>query len=440
MSEHPWPASRTAWSMVILLTIAYIFSFVDRGILGLLIEPIKADLQLKDEDLGYLIGPAFALFYATMGLPLGWLADRRRRTWIVAAGIALWSAATAASGLARGFWHLFFARMGVGVGEATLSPCAMSMIGDSFPPERRGKPIAVYSAALSLGAGIASLIGALVLTWAKSSSSIDLPLIGATKPWQFAFLVVGLPGLLLAIAFLFIPEPLRRKTEAGQAQAVTGFADSLGHVKRHSGAFVGLFALICVMTIIAYSHGFNASAFARRYDWQPRDYAWVNGWMTLTIGPMTVATAGIMCDRWRKAGLHDAPFRVLWIGFVVMLISSVLALMMPTAFWAFVMLGLGTVGIGTMSVTGMVCLLDITPAAIRGQVVALYYMVISITGLGLGPTSVGWLSTRVFGEANLHLAVSAVPLLYGLIPFFLIPAIRRKYLAELERTQQERKP
>jgi MFS family permease len=131
---------------------------------------------------------------------------------------------------------------------------------------------------------------------------------------------------------------------------------------------------------------------------------------------------------------------VLWIGFVVMLISSVLALMMPTAFWAFVMLGLGTVGIGTMSVTGMVCLLDITPAAIRGQVVALYYMVISITGLGLGPTSVGWLSTRVFGEANLHLAVSAVPLLYGLIPFFLIPAIRRKYLAELERTQQERKP
>ena len=143
MSEHPWPASRTAWSMVILLTIAYIFSFVDRGILGLLIEPIKADLQLKDEDLGYLIGPAFALFYATMGLPLGWLADRRRRTWIVAAGIALWSAATAASGLARSFWHLFFARMGVGVGEATLSPCAMSMIGDSFPPERRGKPIAV---------------------------------------------------------------------------------------------------------------------------------------------------------------------------------------------------------------------------------------------------------------------------------------------------------
>ena len=130
--------------MVILLTIAYVFSFVDRGILGLLIEPIKADIHLTDEQLGYLIGPAFALFYATMGLPLGWLADRVRRTWIVTAGIALWSIATAASGLASSVWHLLAARMSVGVGEATLGPCAMSMIADSFPPERRGKPVAIY--------------------------------------------------------------------------------------------------------------------------------------------------------------------------------------------------------------------------------------------------------------------------------------------------------
>ena len=434
-TEQPWPQSRAAWSMVVLLTIAYVFSFVDRGILGLLIEPIKADLNLKDEDLGYLIGPAFALFYATMGLPLGWLADRRRRTWIVAAGIALWSAATAASGLARGFWHLFLARMGVGVGEAALSPCAMSMIGDSFPPERRGKPVAVYSAALSLGSGIASLIGAIVLTWAKTSEGIELPLLGAIKPWQFAFLVVGLPGILLAIAFLFVPEPARRSVEARTAPAAGGFSGGISHVKKHAGAFIGLFSLICVMTIIAYSHGFNPSAFARKFGWLPRDYAWINGLMTLTIGPITVALVGTMCDRWRKAGQHDAPFRLLWIGFVLMLLSSIAALMMPTALTAFVMLGLGTVGIGTVSVTGMVSLLDITPAAIRGQVVALYYMVISITGLGLGPTSVGWLSTRVFGEANLHLAISAVPLIYGLVPLLLIPAIRRHYLTELERTR-----
>jgi MFS family permease len=121
------------WLTVGLLTIAYVFSFVDRYVLGLLIEPIKADLGLTDTQIGLLLGPAFAIFYATMGLPLGWLADKKNRVRIVAIGIAVWSIATAASGLARNFTHLFIARMSIGVGEATLSPCAMSIISDSFP-------------------------------------------------------------------------------------------------------------------------------------------------------------------------------------------------------------------------------------------------------------------------------------------------------------------
>lgn len=422
--------------MVTLLTIAYVFSFVDRYILGLLIEPIKADIHLTDEQIGYLIGPAFALFYATMGLPLGWLADRKRRTWIVAAGVALWSLATAASGLARGFWHLFAARMSVGIGEATLNPCAMSMIGDSFPPERRGKPVAVYSTALSLGAGIASLIGAVVLTWAKTSEGIVLPLIGAVKPWQFAFIVVGLPGLVISLGFLFVTEPPRQGPSADAVLARSGFADSLGYVKRNAGAFIGLIAMICVMTIIAYSHGFLPSAFARKFAWEAKDYALVNGFMTLAIGPATVVGIGVACDRWRKAGQSDAPFRLLSIGFVLMLASSGLALQMPSPLTAFILLGLSTVGIATVSATGIISLLDITPSSIRGQVVALYYMVISAAGLGLGPTSVGWLSTRVFGEAQLHLAVSAIPVVYGIVPLLLIPAIRRQYLIQLERMQE----
>ena len=193
--------------MVILLTVAYVFSFVDRYILGLLIEPIKADLGLSDTQIGLLLGPAFAIFYATMGLPLGWLADRKRRTWIVAAGVALWSFATAASGLAKNFLHLFIARMSVGVGEATLSPCAMSLISDSFPKEKRAKPIAFYTMALSLGAGIASLVSAGVLQWAKSVPAIELPIIGVVAPWQFTFIVVGLPGVLLALLMLTLREP-----------------------------------------------------------------------------------------------------------------------------------------------------------------------------------------------------------------------------------------
>ena len=434
MNTTAWPAPRSAWTMVILLTIAYVFSYVDRSILGLLIEPIKADIHLTDEQIGYLIGPAFALFYATMGLPLGWLADRKRRTWIVAAGVALWSLATAASGLARSFGALFVARMSVGIGEATLSPCAMSMIGDSFPPERRGKPVAFYSAALGLGAGIASLIGAAVLTWAKTSEGITLPIVGAVKPWQFAFFVVGLPGVLIAVAMLFVAEPPRQGFKAADGPVAAGFANGLGYVKNHIWAFLGLFSMVCVMTITAYSHGFLASAFVRKFAWEVKDFALVNGLMTLAIGPLTVWSVGVFCDRWRNAGQTDAPFRLLAMGFVLMVASSSLALLMPSPLMAFVLLGLSTMGIGTVTATGIISLLDITPSPVRGQLVALYYMVISIAGLGLGPTSVGWLSTRIFGESQLHLAVAAVPVLYGLIPLLLIPMIRRQYLAQLQIT------
>ena len=272
-----------------------------------------------------------------------------------------------------------------------------------------------------------------MLTWAKTSEGISLPLIGAVKPWQFAFLVVGFPGLLVALGFLFVKEPIRQKSVVALELGQSGFSDSLGYIRRNAGAFVGLVAMICVMTIIAYSHGFLPSAFARRFAWEAREYALVHGLMLLAIGPVTVASAGALCDRWRKAGQDDAPFRLLSLGFVIMLVSSTVALLMPTPLMALVMLGLSIVGTAIVTATGIVSLLDITPPSIRGQVVALYYMTISIAGLGLGPTSVGWLSTRVFGEGSLHLAVSTVPVIYGIVPLLLIPIIRRRYLVQLQR-------
>lgn len=425
-----WPTSSRAWTMTVLLTLAYVLSYVDRSILGLLIEPIKADLDLSDAELSLIMGPAFGLVYATMGLPLGWLADRGRRTWIVAAGIALWSVATGASGLARDFWHLFAARMGVGIGEATLSPCAMSMIGDSFPPERRGKPVAVYSAALALGSGIASLIGAGVLVWAKTSSGLTLPVVGAIRPWQFAFFLVGAPGLLLAIAFVMLREPLRQPV-TDSALAAGGFGPTLAYVWHRRGAFLGLTAMVAVMTTIAYSHGFMPSVFVRSYGWEAKDYAIANAVITLSVGPATIAVIGSIADRWRKAGAADAPFRLLVTAFCVMVPVAIAQPLMPSAALSLIFVGLSTMAIGAVTAAGIIALLDIAPSNVRGQIVALYYMTISLAGLGLGPTTVGFLSTKVYGESRLNLAVGSVPLLYGAIPLLLIPLVRRSYVQQL---------
>ena len=432
-SATPYPSSAAGWTLVVFLTIAYIFSYVDRYVLGLLIEPIKADLNLTDEQIGWVIGPAFAIFYATMGLPLGWLVDRKRRVWIVTAGIAIWSLATAVSGLAKSFWHLFFARMTVGVGEATLSPAAFSMIADSFPPEKRGKPIAFYSMALSLGGAIASFIGGTALVWAKSTDGIELPVVGLLAPWQLVFVIVGLPGLLVAFFFFFLQEPERRlSTASDPTLAGNSMSDALGYVGRNAGTYVGFVSLICVMTIIAYSQGFLAPVFERSFGWPPEKYAYINATALLIIGPANVFLMGYISDRWSQAGVRDAPFRLLVIGFLIMVPSGVLPYFMPDGVSAYAVLCINTIGIGIVSSVGVTALLLITPAQIRGQIVALYYMAISLSGLLLGPTTVGFLSTRVYGEENLNLAMASVPVIFGVLPLLFIPVTRRLYLKQME--------
>ena len=432
-----YPSTRAGWTLVVLLTVAYVFSFIDRYILGLLIEPIKADLGLTDAQIGWVLGPAFAIFYATMGLPLGWLVDRKRRTWIVAAGIFVWSFATAISGLARGFVHLFLARMAVGVGEATLSPAAMSMISDSFPPERRGKPVSVYVAALSLGAGIASLIGSAVLTWAKSNDSIVLPLLGELLPWQFTFVAVGLPGILLAGVFMLLREPPRQLNSTGQDGVDgNGVRDALSYVRRNLSVYTGFISLACVMAIMAYSQAFLPAAFERTWGWPPEKYALVNAIVLLSAGPGSVFLSGYISDKWSQAGRRDAPIRMLAIGYVIMLPTGIVPMFMPTPELAFVWLFVNTAAVGVISAMAVASLLAITPSAIRGQLVALYYMAISMTGLFLGPPTVGYLSTHIFGEQELRLAYAATCALFALVPtLFIVPTLRA-YSRQLARISQ----
>ncbi len=432
--SKPYPPASVAWFLVAMLTMAYVFSFVDRYILGLLIEPIKEDLGLTDEQIGLILGPAFGLIYAFSGLFIGWFVDNWRRTWIVGIGMAVWSAATAVSGLAANFWQLFFARMTIGAGESVLSPSAFSMIADSFPEEQRGKPIAFYTAALTLGAGIASLIGGGVLLWAKTTNGVTLPMLGLLAPWQLVFMTVGLPGLLLAVYFFFVKEPERRPHVGGDT-ALQGASifKAWTYVAKNGATYFTFVSLVMVMTIIAYSQGYLPSTFERTWGWEREQYAFINGVALLIIGPANVLLMGYLSDRWMQAGVRDAPFRLLVIGFLIMVPTGAVAMLMPTGVIAYAVLCVNTVGIGMVSAVGVTALLLITPAQIRGQVLALYYMTISLSGLFLGPTTVGSLSTRVFGEDNLNLAVAAVPIIYGVIPLVLIPITRRLYLKQMKR-------
>lgn len=424
-----------AWYTVVLLTLAYILSFVDRYILGLLIGPIKADLGLSDTQIGLLLGPAFAVFYVLMGLPLGWLADRARRTWIVGAGIILWSAATAACGLAKNFVQLGLARVGVGVGEATLSPCALSMIADRFPEEQRGKPVAFYSAALSVGAGIASLAGASVLAWTSTQGAVTVPVFGELAPWQFTFLVVAAPGLPLALLMLTLREPRRQQSSLDESGNGVTIGQALGEVRDNWRAYSGLVSMVCVMTIVAYSQGWLPAMFERTWGWSTAQYALYNGLALLLVGPHIVNLAGWYSDKLFSEGASDAPLRIVMIGLCVLVPTGILGPLMPNAWAAFLVMVCNNVGIAMLSACAPTALLNITPGAIRGQVVAMYYIAISMAGLLLGPTTIGVLNDLVFGEAGIRYSAALVPLVFGLPVILMMRSIRRVYLERMEAMQ-----
>ena len=426
--EFP-PPSR-AWLLVSLLTIAYVVSFVDRYILSLLIDPIKADLGLSDTQIGFLLGPAFGIFYATIGLPLGYLADHARRTWIVAAGVTIWSLATAASGLARNFAQMFVARLSVGVGEAALSPCAMSLIADSFPEERRGKPIAIYSSALSLGAALAALLGAAVLTWTNNTENTVLPLIGELTPWRIAFFVAGLPGLFLAVLFFVMREPARITSAAGRPHLHLGHM--LRHVARHGltyGCFVTIF---CYMTIVAYSQGWLAVMFNRTYGWPVEVFALYDGLLLIVIGPLSVMFAGWLSDYYTERGARDAPMRIAILGLFLSVPPAVIGPLLGNDIAAFFVVSASTIGGAFISAVGVTALLKIVPSGIRAQTIALYYMAISLAGLFLGPSLVGLLNDMIFGVAGVRYSIAAIPLIFGLPVMILAPMTLKLYRRALD--------
>lgn len=250
-------ASGYAWYVLVVLVVVYIMNFIDRQILSILAVDIKADLGLTDSDLGFLGGAAFAVFYALFGIPLGRLADNWSRVRLLSLGLAIWSTMTALSGFARNNLQLSLARMGVGVGEATASPTAYSLISDYFPKRQRATALAVYSSGLYIGGGVSLLIGAKIgQMWnAAYPEGGPLDLVG----WQAAFLAVGVPGLLLALWVATLKEPVRGAMDGTPSTgSATPFRDFFGDLMSIVPPFTVIGAARRGPTALAINLGFAA--------------------------------------------------------------------------------------------------------------------------------------------------------------------------------------
>src|SRR5271154_1457585 len=209
--SSPYPSSFSAWYSVAVLMLMYIFSFIDRTTISLLVEPMKRDLHISDTQIGMLQGLAFALLYPFLGLPIARLSDRHSRRAIIAGGVFVWSIMATLCGLARSAVQLFMARVGVGVGEAALSPAAYSIITDSFPRSKLGGAFGVYNIGIPIGAGTALLLGGIVVgAVSHAGANYTLPLFGPVHAWQIVFIVTGAPGVVLPLLLLTFREPARR--------------------------------------------------------------------------------------------------------------------------------------------------------------------------------------------------------------------------------------
>jgi MFS family permease len=370
-----------AYYVLAVLFVVYIFNFIDRQILAILLEPIKQDLKVSDTALGFLTGFAFAVFYTFAGLPLARIADRWVRRSLIAISLATWSLMTALSGLARNFTDLALARVGVGIGEAGASPPAHSLLSDYFPPEKRATVLAIYSSGIYVGVGLGFWLGG----WINDAYG-----------WRVAFFVVGLPGVLMALLVRFtVREPLRGMSEhnvtATQAYSLTEtwrFFASLPTGRRLAFA-AGFHAFV------AYGLGAWIPAFfVRIHHMTPGELGNWLSWITALGGGGGTFLGGWLADRW----VLRQPRARMYMGVigVSLAIPTVAAsLLLEDTQWALLMYlpasVCSTIWIGPAFATAQ----DLVPPTMRAMASAVFLFITTIIGMGAGPQTVGILNDLI---------------------------------------------
>jgi len=390
------PTATYRWYVIFVLLLAQTFSFLDRMIMGLLVGPIREAFAISDTQYSLLAGLAFSLFYAVMGLPLARLADNRNRRNLITFGIIIWSFMTAACGLAKNFWMLFTARVGVGVGEAALGPAAYSMIADYFPKSILARALSVYMLGVTLGSGFAYMLGGSVVAYVQTLETISLPLLGELQGWQMTFFIVGIPGLLVALLLRStVAEPARGETDASASIPIPEVLSYVWQRRRAYGCHI--FGISIFIMVVYALNLWGPTYFIRTFQFSIAEAGWTFGILMLSAGSAGLIFAGVVADKWMQSGVADAYVKLIMIsmlcmlpctialGFVATSTGAVVAMSLAVFFSAFQ----GGISGGTLQL--------MTPNRMRGQVMAMFLLVANLIGLGLGPTVLAATTDYVFG-------------------------------------------
>ncbi len=396
----PYPSPIYGWYVTFVLLLGFTFSFVDRQVLNLLVEPIRADLDITDTQISFLQGFAFATTYILASIPIGRMVDRFNRVRIMIGGVLFWSATTIACGLSRNYWQLLLARTGVGAGEAALSPAAWSVLADCFHPDRLSRPISVYLMGPYIGAGIAMIAGAEVLDFTRAAGAIDVPLLGTLAPWQFTFIAVGLPGIVIAALIATIREPTRTgRKEAGHV--VPPMREVWAHMRAHRRIYIALHLGVPFIIVMLYGlQSWTPTIMVRVYGWDLADAGRTYGLIALVSGSGGVLMGPGIARLLERRGHGDATLLVAMVAAASAALCLIALPLQGSATRALVCIaGAGfSVTLPLALVTSTMQL--VTPNEMRGVVNGAYVVTSNVTGLALGLTLVALCTDYVFADPS----------------------------------------
>jgi len=397
-----YPRAVIAWTTVAILFVLYVLSLLDRQLISLLVQPIRRDLGITDFEVSLLSGFAFGVCYAICGLPIGWLVDRVSRRSVIFWGVMMWSMATTLCGLAKNYFYLFLARIGVGAGEAALSPASYSLLADTFPTNRLTLAVNIYSLGGPAGIGAAWIVGGLIVG-NISGTSVDVPVFGAVRDWQLVFIVLGLPGALLAFLAFALREKPREAPRAAtnQPQSKLDLAEAFSFIWSRRRLF------FCHHLGFTIANAGNTGMVIWYPAYMMRTYGWTPAQAGPTLGLVYVVGAtlglllsGIGIDRSYGKGCTDAHMRWFAIWLVAATPLSVAGIMSGSPnFFLFTVFALQVLIAGVQGIAAA-SLQIIAPSHLRGRLSAIFLFVTILLGIGMGPSVVAAFTDFVLRDDN----------------------------------------
>ncbi|MFK7914889.1 MAG: spinster family MFS transporter [Pseudomonadales bacterium] len=434
-STAPFPKPTIAWSVVALLVLGSLVAFVDRQVVAIVVGPMQQDLGVGDTQIGWLYG-VFAVFYALAAVPIAWLADRHHRLRLIAIGMFIWSLMTIACGLTKQFWTVLLARIGVGVGEATITPATTSLLGDYFPREKIPLAMSVYQTGAIIGSGLAFIIGGLVLQAVEGAEPLVVPVFGTLAPWQQTFVYVGLPGFALSALFFLLREP-KRRTITTTGASTAGFAELRAFYRSHRTTLMLHHFGFLSLVLMGYAFVFwSITFFVRVHGVPAAEASQTFGWIFLLVGPLGPVATALVARKLSAAGRKDANILCGMLAGLIAIPAIVAVQFAPNATVAFALYAPALFFVNAPFGIASGALPVIAPAPLRAQVAAVY-MLIGSVGMMLGPPLAGFFNEVVFPEADgVRYSMVTLTCCFGILGTLLLNFGRKHYARSLAAADQ----